>query len=253
MRLPDVVHMEIGRVQRVLAQQVGDGHLVVGHELEEWLGHVAAAPSFAHGDPVPGQPERAAGRIAQPHRILDDGVEHGRQVAGRRVDDLQHFGRRGLSLERLLGLVEHARVLDRNHRLVSETLEKRQLLVSKGARRPAHHLDRAHPASFPHHRRHCNRIVANLFGDTPNHLRLVAAGHRIGVVQHTALADGAPRRRTLDRRRQAGGDRLARRALIFGDIDLALRIDQQHCRLVRREQLLAAAQDLPEDRLRVCH
>ena len=44
---------------------------------------------------------------------------------------LQDLARRRLLLERLLGLVEQAHVLDRDHRLVGEGLEQRDLLVRK--------------------------------------------------------------------------------------------------------------------------
>ena len=53
-----------------------------------------------------------------------DLLEHRRGVGHRAADHAQHLGRRGLLLERLLGLVEQAHVLDRDHRLVGEGLEQ---------------------------------------------------------------------------------------------------------------------------------
>ena len=54
---------------------------------------------------------------------------------GELADHLQDLGRRRLPLQRLLGLVEHPRVLDRDHRLVGEGLEQRELLVGERPRR----------------------------------------------------------------------------------------------------------------------
>ena len=48
--------------------------------------------------------------------------------------DLQHLGGGGLLLERLLRLVEQARVLDRDHRLVGEGLQQPDLLVAEASR-----------------------------------------------------------------------------------------------------------------------
>ncbi len=53
---------------------------------------------------------------------LHDGLEHRLRVRRRAADDLQDLRGRGLLLERLLGLVEQAHVLDRDHRLVGEGL-----------------------------------------------------------------------------------------------------------------------------------
>ena len=58
---------------------------------------------------------------------VEDLVEHGLRVGHRAADDLQHLGGRGLLLERLLGLVEQARVLDGDHRLVGEVCEQLDL------------------------------------------------------------------------------------------------------------------------------
>ena len=65
------------------------------------------------------------------------------------ADDLQHVGGGGLLLQRLLGLVEQPRVLDRDHRLVGEGLEQRDLRRGErpGARRDDG--DRADAAAFP--------------------------------------------------------------------------------------------------------
>jgi hypothetical protein len=49
---------------------------------------------------------RAKTAVAQPVGGLDNGVEHGLDIARRARDHPQDLGRRGLPLERLLGFVE---------------------------------------------------------------------------------------------------------------------------------------------------
>ena len=55
----------------------------------------------------------------------------GRQFAGRCVDHLQHFGGRGLLLQRLPLLGDQPRVLHRDHRLGGEVLQQGDLLVGE--------------------------------------------------------------------------------------------------------------------------
>src|SRR5215469_15350651 len=47
------------------------------------------------------RPERAEIGLAEPPRFFEHRIEHGFKIAGRRVDDLQHLGGRGLLLQRL--------------------------------------------------------------------------------------------------------------------------------------------------------
>ena len=67
-------------------------------------------------------------------QLSRDRVEHRLRVGDRAADDAQHLGGRGLLLERLLGLVEQARVLDRDHRLVGEGLQQRDRPCRRTAR-----------------------------------------------------------------------------------------------------------------------
>ena len=53
----------------------------------------------------------------------------------------------------VLDLVEQPRVLDRDHGLVGEGPQQRDVLVGEGAGVFARHPDRADGAAFPHHRR----------------------------------------------------------------------------------------------------
>ena len=64
-------------------------------------------------------------------RAGQDAVEDGQQVSGRAADDLEDLRRRDLMLQRLaevavavLQLSEEARILQRDHRLVGERLQK---------------------------------------------------------------------------------------------------------------------------------
>src|SRR5215469_416940 len=52
---------------------------------------------------VPGS-EKAKGCFTQPQRLLQHRVEHRGEIAGRRIDDLQYVGGRGLLCERLVTL-----------------------------------------------------------------------------------------------------------------------------------------------------
>ena len=65
--------------------------------------------------------------------LVEDGVEHRREVAGRGIDDLQHLSGRGLLLQGLAGLGDQTRVLDRDDRLRGEILQQCDLLVGKRA------------------------------------------------------------------------------------------------------------------------
>src|SRR5262249_10580468 len=67
--------------------------------------------------------DESLGGVAELRRVLDERIEHWLKMECRAADDLEHFARRGLLLQRLLGLVEQPDVLDGDHRLVGERLE----------------------------------------------------------------------------------------------------------------------------------
>ena len=73
-----------------------------------------------------------------PCGALDDRIEHRLHVRGRAADDAEHLGCCRLMLQglaqfriALLQFLEQADVLDGDDRLVSESLEKRNLLIRK--------------------------------------------------------------------------------------------------------------------------
>ena len=86
-------------------------------------------------------PRRRAGTAARRCRTIASNT--GCTSVGELLMTLQDLARRGLLLERLLGLVEQPHVLDRDHRLVGEGLEQRDLLVGERRPRAAQHRDRA--------------------------------------------------------------------------------------------------------------
>ena len=100
----------------------------------------------------------------------------GSSSPGELLNDLQHFGGRGLLLQRLgqlarprLHLVEQPHVLDRDHRLVGEGGDKLDLLVGEGSHRSAHQHDHADRHSLAQQRNaeHGAR-TASLLTASPN-------------------------------------------------------------------------------------
>src|SRR6516225_6689582 len=60
---------------------------------------------------------------AKTHRFFEHCVEHRREIAGRRIDDLQYFGGRGLLLQCLARLGDESRVLNCDDCLLREVFE----------------------------------------------------------------------------------------------------------------------------------
>ena len=70
--------------------------------------------------------------LAYPRSVLQHGLKHRLQIAGRRTDNLQHVRRGRLLFERLPQFVERPRVLDSNDRLRSEVLNQFDLCGVNG-------------------------------------------------------------------------------------------------------------------------
>src|SRR2546423_560293 len=68
---------------------------------------------------------------AKAHGLFEHRVEYRRDIAGRGIDDLEDFGGRSLLLQRLARLSYQTCILNRDHRLRREVLDKRDLLVGK--------------------------------------------------------------------------------------------------------------------------
>jgi len=73
--------------------------------------------------------QRSKNRLTQPGRLFKHGVEHRSEVTGRRVDDLQYLGGRGLPLQGLSRLGQEARILHCNDRLRREVLQQSNLFL----------------------------------------------------------------------------------------------------------------------------
>src|SRR6516225_1463641 len=76
-------------------------------------------------------PKAAVAHVAEAESLLQDGAEYWREVAGRGIDDAEHFGGRGLLLQGLARLGEEPRILHRDHRLRREILQQCDLLVAE--------------------------------------------------------------------------------------------------------------------------
>ena len=196
------------------------------------------------------------------------GVEHRLRVGDRAADDAQDLGGRRLALERLLGLVEQARVLDRDHRLVGERLEQRVLALAQALDLLAEHGQRADAAAFPHQRRDDDRR-AEVHLQRGLHGRL----RRDALVAQVADLDQAPaadrllgqragersRERGADPRLDLGGPGLAEtpagrvRHAEHRHVHLAVLVDDAQREGLRREQAVAALDDLLEHRRGVGH
>ena len=189
-------------------------------------------------------------------READDRVERRAQLVRHVGEELRLVLVGQLELAALgLDLVEQARVLDRDHGLVGEGLQQRQLLVAERRRRVARDLDRADAAAFPEHRREGDREVAGRLRD-----RAAAAPARPGAPRTSAKWTTRRSRiaipvavpstgrgnvtgeRALGLLARAAKARLAQHAGVVDEIDAERR---------RREQPLAAVEDLVEHRLRV--
>src|SRR6516162_7636362 len=59
-------------------------------------------------------------RLAQRMGFFEDRLEHRREIAGRGVDDTQHFRRGRLLFQRLASFGNEPRVLHRDHRLAAK-------------------------------------------------------------------------------------------------------------------------------------
>jgi hypothetical protein len=72
-------------------------------------------------------PEPPLHAFTKPGRLFQHCVENRRQVTGRRIDDLQYLGGRGLLLERFARLGQEPRILDCYDGLRREILQQRDI------------------------------------------------------------------------------------------------------------------------------
>jgi hypothetical protein len=99
---------------------------IVPSELGIGRRHAARAN---HTELLPvGDTHHADRRAAQMHRLFQHRIEHRREVARRRIDNLQDLRGRGLLFQRLARLGHQPRVLHRDDRLRREAFQERNLL-----------------------------------------------------------------------------------------------------------------------------
>src|SRR6516225_199308 len=133
--MPIVVLAQVRDVNYMLALNEPKGSVTRSgaHWMRQEFGVFARNPPVRYG--VKGIPikrrKRAERNLAEFHRLFEDRIEHGREVAGRRIDDLQYLGSRGLLLQSLARLGQEPRVLHRDDRLRREVLQQRDLLVGE--------------------------------------------------------------------------------------------------------------------------
>ena len=78
-------------------------------------------------------------RLTEPRTTLHDGVQSRLLIRGGAADHVQDGTRCGLSLQRLLGLVEEAHVLHRDRGLVGKRLDHLELAFVEWLRQVVHH------------------------------------------------------------------------------------------------------------------
>jgi hypothetical protein len=185
----------------------------------------------------------------------DDRVERRAQLVRHVGEELRLVLVGELELAALgLDLVEQARVLDRDHGLTGEGLEQRQLLLAERRWRVARDLDRADAAAFPEHRREGDREAAGRLGDPHQRRRRVRLGEDVAVVDDAALADRDLGGGSFEPPGKRSGKRalgLLAGAAKAGLAQQAFLVDQVDAEAARREQSLAAVEDLVEHGLGV--
>src|SRR6516162_4251858 len=93
-------------------------------------------------------PKTTEACLAKTVCLLQDHLEYGGEIAGRRVDDLQHFGRRGLLLQGLARFSDQPRILDCDHRLIGEGAHQLDLPLGERLDPLPHHRKRADELAF---------------------------------------------------------------------------------------------------------
>ena len=195
---------------------------------------------------------------AEPRGAAGDRVEHGLEVRRRRADDPQDVGGRRLLLEAFrevavarLQLLEQARVLDRDHRLLGERLQQRDLRVGERAEDRARHPDRPDGAAPEHERDGQVAPRPELARDGAGEL---GRGLEVGDVHDDPVQHGARRRavaiRRLRKRACEARDGLGVHVLVRGHVHALTVVAEDH-RAPGLAEPQGMASDGVEDRLLV--
>ena len=181
---------------------------------------------------------------------LEDLVEDGLRVGDGPADDAENIGARPLLLQRLLRLVEQARVLDRDRRLIGKALQKRGFPLREGFGRRADHQDRAEAAVLRQHRRIEERRASQALGAFANGRRDTRLGREIGNVVGAALAND-PAGHAFADGRHVMADFLGPRAAPSRNAHHIVVADRVDADLLAAEQPLAGVDNGLEHRRRV--
>jgi hypothetical protein len=151
----------------------------------------------------------------------------------------------------LLDFVEQADVLDRDHRLGSEGLQERDLLVRERANRLPPDENRTETATLGEQRRHDEGPEANDFGGAPAVLRHIGVAEGVGVLNGPARADNGSGSRPRDRVWEVLPSQLlcTREFAVRSRMNQPIRSDQVEADPARGEDPFATFDDLLEDGL----
>ena len=134
--------------------------------------------------------QRADHGAAQAVCLFQDRVEHRRQIARRGIDHPQHFGRRGLALQRVALFGQQPGVLDRDHRLHGKVLQQCDLLLGESAHLVAERTDVAQQVAIAAQRNQQCRPDLGSLGKIPRHrvvLGNIDGSHVKNMVQPRAF------------------------------------------------------------------
>ena len=137
--------------------------------------------------------EHAEIGAAKLHRLAEHRVEDWNEIPGGAADHAQHFGCRGLLFERLrqllcpcLHLVEQPDIFDRDHGLIGEGLQQRDLLFGERIHFGAAKRDRSNTLTFAQQRHAQNGSIAQTAGQLSRFRKVSAFGgeHVVQVYRH---------------------------------------------------------------------
>ena len=194
---------------------------------------------------------------AQARRRRDQRFEHRIEIERRSADRFEDVGRRRLLLQRFLKilrprlhLVEQPHVLDRDHRLVSESLQQPDVIRRERAWLAAGDADHPDRGAFAHQRRKQHAAIAAQAREFPVHWRhTVRLG--IGKLYRLAAADQQKRREFRQRPRERSPQGFVRRGIRWGERPKVKRLanEPQHRGRVPTDQRVGAGRNRIEHRL----
>ena len=131
---------------------------------------------------------------------LDERIQHRLQIERRAADDLEHVRGGCLLLQERLGeimgarlhLVEQAHIADRDHRLIGEGLQQRDLLFAEGMHLDAAHDDRADTLALARQRHREDGAVAHAPRELPAVGEFLAFLRQVMDMDRPLVDEGAP-------------------------------------------------------------